>query len=716
MFKSPLPKVREFVAKPLAGVLLRLERATTVVLARLNVPGAQQSQNARNILRAFGIVLLIAIALQAVSLGKFGKAVERETSLRMLFIARSALGLDPALDPRIKIFSYDDRTAAFLKSLDMPAEDWVRSLNAIAAREPKLIIVDKLFDRTYSEQEIATFKDGAAARTTPTILISFVHPDEIPFREPLDLNLFPERLVEDSGEPPRWLDTSPGKIYGVSRALAPAFTATGHSLYDDDGLSRAVHRLGSGEILTQISLAAGGKVTLDRRGIRLGDQRVPLGSDGKILVNFAPRRVYAKRAFSMLAVIERARRGLDIPVVNKGDVVVVLPGMYTGNTDWRETPFGSMSGGYYVVAMANSALTGTWISRLEDPGFFVLLAAIFAMAVGLAFPPTKLLKTLGIGLVLTIAGTLGLFLTVGLAAQPTIPVIGALLASAFAWSSRSRAEQLEQLRMAKELETAELVQHAFLPGADLVDGAGIRCVGWFKPASECGGDWWGHFVWDKRIDFVLIGDAIGHGVPAALVTAIAFTVKSIFASAPTEPDPQHLLREIDRILLAMNSNLACMTFQLLRIERETGRMRVLNAGHTLPTRVPRAADDSRLKPGQRTKVIISRGTLLGQGGEFSAGEKEEELKPGDRVVIYTDGIVENHNQKGKSLGRNAIVETLASNAEKGTAELRDALVIRYLMHTASTPADDDATLVVIEYRPEEKSAPEIVAAPPGIEP
>jgi serine phosphatase RsbU (regulator of sigma subunit) len=666
------------------------------LVAKLGLPGTKSAEGARHAAHAvsFGTVVIVVAVLIAVN--SWGRAIESQVGRRLLFGVRAML-TSPELDPRIKIFSFDDRTAAALKDFDLSLEDWATVLGALTERQPRIVIVDKIFDKFWSPSEKDTFVDASKTWKAPVANITFVHPGVISWREIFDAQA-QQALIPRTENLPRWLK-GPSQATAYGTQMPAAFHTSGHTVYNGDGLTRLVWKTsgpaGAETHVGHLALAAASELVWNRDRLTAEGHSVPTTGSGDVVINFHKRDTYVQKAWSMLAVVERAKRGLDIPVVSPGDIVIILPGMYTGNTDWRETPLGSMPGGYHLVALINSVLTGDWLRKVEDYGIFALLAGLVGLGCGLALPPTQLVLTLVALGTATSGIALAGFMWAGVVVDWTVPLAAIMVNALIGWSARSRAVQLEMIRMARELETAELVQGSFLPVQPVIQGVNAQVRGWFKPATECGGDWWGHMSWNDEWDYVFIGDAVGHGVPAALVTAVSFTIKSAFDSRKKDgppPEPSEILSAIDMTLVRMRSRYACMSMQIVRIKRGSGCVEVTNAGHTMAMIVPANPNDPRLKEGQRVKTVLVRGTLLGQDTPLDPGTKVEPVSPGDRIVLYTDGIIENCNKQQKPMTRPKLLEFISQETSQ---PLMDVIINAHQKWVEGTAPEDDATVVVL---------------------
>ena len=151
----------------------------------------------------------------------------------------------------------------------------------------------------------------------------------------------------------------------------------------------------------------------------------------------------------------------------------------------------------------------------------------------------------------------------------------------------------EKVRFEQEIATANTVQNTFFAD-EKSENANIRISGFYTPASECGGDWWGSFTISEGVELVLIGDATGHGVPAALITAITYAVsnlmvKKMIGKKYEEIAPSEILYEINDILHGALAGQLCMTFFALLVDTNSNRMKYANGGHCFPLLVPERA-------------------------------------------------------------------------------------------------------------------------------
>lgn len=266
--------------------------------------------------------------------------------------------------------------------------------------------------------------------------------------------------------------------------------------------------------------------------------------------------------------------------------------------------------------------------------------------------------------------------------------------------------QVEAARQEKELETAKTVQETLLPKADRQVGP-FSVTGTYIPASECGGDWWGTFTTARGAEFIGIADATGHGAAAALVTAMAFSSCMALAKFQSSEggdgdSPGKILARLNEIMWNAGQGKITMTFFAAFIDANTGVMTFANAGHNFPMIIPEKADDPRLAKARKSKTntrainLSLGGTPLGlmDGGVFQ--ERKVQLSPGDRIFLYTDGLIECTNPRNEMWGKNNLSAVIAESNGESIQGLRDRTVGEATKFFAGNPAKDDVTVVVVE--------------------
>lgn len=255
-------------------------------------------------------------------------------------------------------------------------------------------------------------------------------------------------------------------------------------------------------------------------------------------------------------------------------------------------------------------------------------------------------------------------------------------------------------RMEKELETAQIVQDSFFPRGDFVVGD-YEISGFHKASSECGGDFWGAFSRDHKL-FVFVGDATGHGVPAALMTAVAHscttTVAQMARHCPGwDMSPVAILEILNIAVYRAGLGKVKMTLICLEIDFQSGEFRYSNASHESPLILRNIENDS--SQNIQIDCLSERPSgCLGNGDAEIFSMHKERLNPGEFLIFYTDGLIESRNKKGQEFGERKLLKSLEGSGDLSALELKRRITGRFEDFLEKIPIQDDVTLVVVKRR------------------
>ena len=221
----------------------------------------------------------------------------------------------------------------------------------------------------------------------------------------------------------------------------------------------------------------------------------------------------------------------------------------------------------------------------------------------------------------------------------------------------------ERERIEQELEVARTIQQTALPKA-VPTLEGWQITPYYQPAREVGGDFYDFFELDDGRLGLVVGDATGKGVPAALVVAATCSMLRAVAQALGSSSPGEVLERVNETLLArIPPNMFVTCFYAI-LEPESGHFSYANAGHTLPC--------CRHEKGE-VDELVARGMPLGLMGGMGYEEKETTLLPGEGVVFCTDGLIEAHSPQGEMFGTPRLQGFLSERPEAGR-DLRATLM------------------------------------------
>jgi len=261
----------------------------------------------------------------------------------------------------------------------------------------------------------------------------------------------------------------------------------------------------------------------------------------------------------------------------------------------------------------------------------------------------------------------------------------------------------DKARMEKELETAHLVQENFFPISEIKLG-GIEVAAFFKAASECGGDWWGHIKVDDDNLVLLIGDATGHGVPAALITAAAHscctTIEEIIRTHKVKISPAAMMETLNKTIYSAARGQVKMTFFIAYIQLSTGVVRYANASHELPL-VSRLAEGESDPAAPRAKDDLDTlagtpGNILGQAADAEYTEHSYKIRNGDVLVWFTDGLTECRSPADEEYGENRLMRSLVKSGHQDPTAIRTDIMHKATEFYGARPIEDDITLVVVK--------------------
>jgi serine phosphatase RsbU (regulator of sigma subunit)/predicted ester cyclase len=253
---------------------------------------------------------------------------------------------------------------------------------------------------------------------------------------------------------------------------------------------------------------------------------------------------------------------------------------------------------------------------------------------------------------------------------------------------RLEQERIERERIEQELRFARSIQQASLP-EQVPTLEGWQIAPYYQPAREVGGDFYDfHLLSEGRLGLV-VGDATGKGVPAALVmsTTCGMLQAVSEASDSSSSSPGEVLARVNETLLARIPDNMFVTCFYAILEPESGRLSYANAGHDLPY-LWRSGECEELR---------ARGMPLGLMPGMSYEEKEMVLQEGDKALFYTDGLVEAHDPKGEMFGFPRLRALVAQHAEHGEERALGDFLLEQLSSFVGEgwEQEDDITLLTL---------------------
>lgn len=255
-------------------------------------------------------------------------------------------------------------------------------------------------------------------------------------------------------------------------------------------------------------------------------------------------------------------------------------------------------------------------------------------------------------------------------------------------NARVHQKLMEQTLMEHDLSLAHQLQQSFLP-QEPPRTPGYTCAFVNRTAFEVGGDLYDAFLLpDHRVAY-LLGDVSGKGVAAALI--MSRVLKDLRIEAIEGGSAGEILTRFNQDFCKATQHGMFVTLALILLKPETGHIEIANAGHLPP--VLRYGDMIRF--GEQAS-----GPPVGVVGMVDYQTHEMELRGGETILLYTDGVTEARNSKGELLGEDCMLDWL-SEAPEGSVSCVDYMCQRVQRFADGARQSDDITLLALSRYPEE---------------
>jgi serine phosphatase RsbU (regulator of sigma subunit)/anti-sigma regulatory factor (Ser/Thr protein kinase) len=244
------------------------------------------------------------------------------------------------------------------------------------------------------------------------------------------------------------------------------------------------------------------------------------------------------------------------------------------------------------------------------------------------------------------------------------------------------AEARDRERIEQELQVAQLIQQQFLPKT-LPDLPTWSLSAFYRPARTVGGDFYDFIpLTDGRV-MVVTGDVTDKGVPAALV--MASTHALLRDNGTRLESPSEVLARVNDLLCEDIPAHMFVTCLAMVLDPPTGRVELANAGHNLP--YVRQTDGT-------VRELRATGMPLGLMPGMTYEQTSATIAPGEQLLLYSDGLVEQHDAAGEMFGFDRTKDVVGSSTTDD--ELTDACMSALASFTGSdVELEDDITLVAM---------------------
>lgn len=238
----------------------------------------------------------------------------------------------------------------------------------------------------------------------------------------------------------------------------------------------------------------------------------------------------------------------------------------------------------------------------------------------------------------------------------------------------------EKQRIKAELNIAEKIQKSNLP-TESIENEKYHIFGYSQPAKEVGGDFYDYYELDEDNVAIVIGDASGKGIPAAILSTITHSI--IKQLLKTERDPSKVLYMLNNQLCENNYESMFITLWLGIYNNKTNILTFSNAGHNFPL----------IMEDEKFNVLeVNKGIVLGIMEDFEF--VKETIDMPKKIIVYTDGITDEKNSNGEFYGEDKLINFL--NKHKSENNIITELLKDIGEFTSHEEQFDDMTIVIFD--------------------
>jgi hypothetical protein len=245
---------------------------------------------------------------------------------------------------------------------------------------------------------------------------------------------------------------------------------------------------------------------------------------------------------------------------------------------------------------------------------------------------------------------------------------------------------IERERVKAEIDAANRIQAALLP-LDVPELAGASVASHYRAATEIGGDYFDFLPQPNGEIGIAFGDVSGHGLTSGIVMAMAKS--ALLVQVGADASPRRVLEVLNDIVIRTAPKRMLMTFFFGLLDPATHMLRFASAGHLDPY-VFRAAN-------RRIEPLSSWGFPLGVKRRDPFREHTVEFATGDRLILYSDGLIEAVDDDGEPFGFDRFERVLADAGHMSADEIKKSLLAAVKKFTHNRPPEDDQTLVVVSF-------------------
>ncbi len=251
-------------------------------------------------------------------------------------------------------------------------------------------------------------------------------------------------------------------------------------------------------------------------------------------------------------------------------------------------------------------------------------------------------------------------------------------------TSRLYQESIEKQRLEEEMNIARTIQKELLP-REFPRGVDFEFSAYSEPSRQVGGDYFDFITTPRKTFGVIVGDASGKGMPAALL--ISQIQAAIRSEIRHEVHLGKVLSNVNDLIQQSSDSEKFATLFFAEFDPNTKILRYSNAGHNYPIVVSEGSTHQRLDCG---------GTVLGAFPDINYDQGEVQLRKNDVLLFYTDGLSEATNEHDEQYGEDRIMTLITTHRHLTPREIERKIIEDVRAFAGSDSLSDDMTLVILK--------------------
>ncbi|MCB0403554.1 MAG: PilZ domain-containing protein [Bdellovibrionales bacterium] len=350
--------------------------------------------------RGLVLVTVVTAIFTGLYLSQWGERIERRSAHPVAFQIRHFLGMDPKIDPRLKVYAFDDSTLKYVDDEDLTLKQWADTLESFVKANPKAVLIPKLFGTPRGRSYARTFVKRLERLKFPIITAAVLTRDASRASYPLDRDFYSLEALSAAGKKIESLDSLKLPPADTLNAIGPhpsiqkAFSHVGHINYYDDFFFSTFTRVTEKTALPAAPFLLAESLYFDDGNLYADGRAVPADHHGRVLINMGAPSKYYERIYALKSVLKRAEHGEQVTTLPENAVVLLLF-MFSPNVDMTQSPFGPVPEGLVLNALVNSVLTNQWIRFLPMGALWVAIFCLIGGALGLYFQASQFWIILG---------------------------------------------------------------------------------------------------------------------------------------------------------------------------------------------------------------------------------------------------------------------------------------------------------------------------------